>query len=112
MGTPHRGSEVASWASMVQQIAKTVMLSQSFRRELLKNLKYNSEILGNISRQFVPHTVSFPIRTFYEQEITPPLTTLVWTYLSNLCSVLITTILIYLLSFLTDCYAGVCGYEY
>lgn len=80
MGTPHRGSGLATWAAIFQQIANTAMLSQSFRGELLKNLAYNSEILQTISRQFVQRSVKFPIRTFYEQEVTPPLTGLVRTY--------------------------------
>lgn len=83
MGTPHRGSEVASWTVVIERLAKTAMLSQAFRRELLKNLKYNSEILRTISSQFVQISATFPIRTFYEQEIIPPLSSLVRTSLPN-----------------------------
>lgn len=77
MGTPHRGSDVASWAGTFSRVANAVSRSRSFRTDLLKNLECNSDALRAISRQFVQRAAQFEIKTFIERQISPPLSTLV-----------------------------------
>jgi triacylglycerol esterase/lipase EstA (alpha/beta hydrolase family) len=74
MGTPHRGSDVASWASTVSSIA---MLGRGVRRDLLNSLKQDSGVLSDISSQFIHRTVGLSILTFTEQQVEAPLRTLV-----------------------------------
>jgi hypothetical protein len=77
MGTPHRGSSLASFALLAANLINTASFSRTLRKDLLKNLEEKSEALMEISRQFVHRTPSLKIISFIEQEVEPPLTTLV-----------------------------------
>lgn len=69
MGTPHRGSEIAYWTSFLADILYVAQLSSDTNKNLLNDLKRNSEALSNISQQFVQHGASLQIRTFYERQL-------------------------------------------
>ncbi|TLS25043.1 hypothetical protein PpBr36_07291 [Pyricularia pennisetigena] len=77
MGTPHRGSDLASWGLVLTSLINTASLGTGLNKELLKTLKANSEMLAGISSQFVHRATPLKIRTFTEQQVERPLTTLV-----------------------------------
>lgn len=77
MGTPHRGSDLASWGLILTSLVNTATLGTGINKELLKTLKADSDMLAGISRQFVHRATCLKIRTFTEQQVERPLTTLV-----------------------------------
>lgn len=77
MGTPHRGSDLASWGLMATNLVNAASLGMGINKELLKTLKADSEMLAGISTQFVHRATPLKIRTFTEQQVERPLTTLV-----------------------------------
>lgn len=68
MATPHRGSSVASWAQIAAVIVRSAQLGLNTNLELLRVLRRDSEILMDISSQFVERAANLQIRTFYETE--------------------------------------------
>ncbi|KXS98970.1 hypothetical protein AC578_4979 [Pseudocercospora eumusae] len=66
-GTPHRGSEIASWSTIFSNLASLTTAGQ-IRSDLLKNLESSSSTLRDISTQFVSRATGLQIVTFYEQE--------------------------------------------
>ncbi|KAF7198642.1 Protein SERAC1 [Pseudocercospora fuligena] len=66
-GTPHRGSEIASWSTIFSNLASLTTAGQ-IRSDLLKNLESSSITLRDISTQFVARAAGLQIVTFYEQE--------------------------------------------
>jgi hypothetical protein len=77
MGTPHRGSELIPWTMLLSNLTNVASIGQGIRKDLLRNLKRESNMLMDISRQFVHRATSLKIMTFVEQHIERPLTTLV-----------------------------------
>ncbi|RPA89570.1 hypothetical protein L873DRAFT_1754902 [Choiromyces venosus 120613-1] len=78
MGTPHRGSTIADWTTMLVSIVDSMLVvGTSMRSDLLKNLQTNSDALQQITNSFISRTSGLQIVTFYEQEITTPLKSLV-----------------------------------
>src|SRR5690349_16006378 len=77
MGTPHRGTDLASWAGLFSNIVNAVSFGQTVRTDLLRDLDRRSATLMEISRQFVQRSVPLQIMSFTEQEIERPLTNLV-----------------------------------
>jgi hypothetical protein len=77
MGTPHRGSELIPWTMLLSNLTNIATIGQGIRKDLLRNLKTESNMLMDISRQFVHRATSLKIMTFIEQQIERPLTTLV-----------------------------------
>lgn len=84
MGTPHRGSELIPWTMVLSNLINVATIGQGIRKGLLSNLKIQSEMLMDISRQFVPRTTPLKIMTFIEQQIERPLTSLVDPYLPSI----------------------------
>jgi hypothetical protein len=77
MGTPHRGSELIPWTMLLSNLINLASIGQGMRKDLLRNLRTESNMLMDISRQFLHRTTSLKIMTFIEQQIERPLTTLV-----------------------------------
>jgi hypothetical protein len=77
MGTPHRGSELVSWAILLSNLIGIATLGQGIRKELVRSLDKDSDMLTDISSQFVQRSKGLKIMSFIEQLIERPLTTLV-----------------------------------
>jgi hypothetical protein len=84
MGTPHRGSELVPWTFLLSNIVNLATLGYGVRNDLLRELHPKSDILRDISRQFVHRTASLKIVTFIEQQVEGPLKTLVCPYFATL----------------------------
>ncbi|KAI5459563.1 hypothetical protein BGZ63DRAFT_254666 [Mariannaea sp. PMI_226] len=77
MGTPHRGSDLIPWSLMLANVINHVPLRKKMHKALLRNLNSNSDMLMEISRQFLHRSSGLKIMTFTEQLIEPPLQSLV-----------------------------------
>ena len=66
LGTPHRGTDAASWGNFAAQVLKAVQMGTATNPSLLADLERNSETLGQISRQFVERGSTLVMKTFYE----------------------------------------------
>ncbi|PNP78957.1 hypothetical protein FNYG_07822 [Fusarium nygamai] len=70
LGTPHRGSDVAFWGSLLAKLADVVTLG-SIRTQVLEDLKRKSGMLGAICSQFVERSESLHrIFSIYERQRT------------------------------------------
>ncbi|KAF5566225.1 ankyrin repeat [Fusarium phyllophilum] len=70
LGTPHRGSDVAFWGSLLAKLADVVTLG-SIRTQVLEDLKRKSDMLGAICSQFVERSESLHrIFSVYERQRT------------------------------------------
>lgn len=67
-GTPHRGSSLAHWASMLSGILKTCLLGTSTNFQLTKSLERKSKTLEGISKSFIERGKDMQIYSFYETE--------------------------------------------
>jgi hypothetical protein len=67
-GTPHRGSDVAYWASFVTTLLKYGQLGFGTNSTYIAALQRNSQTFKDISEQFTEQAVELKIRTFYETE--------------------------------------------
>ncbi|KAH7069381.1 Alpha/Beta hydrolase protein [Paraphoma chrysanthemicola] len=65
-GTPHRGADLAFWGDIIAKIAKTVFLNP--KRELIKDLKTNSQPLVQVSEDFRPIADKYKIVSFFEED--------------------------------------------
>lgn len=83
MGTPHRGSRLASWATILANVTNSLTLGQGVRNDLLRELRRNSDLLKDVSRQFVHRAAPLKIWTFVEQRLERPLTVLVCSILAQ-----------------------------
>lgn len=79
MGTPHRGSDLIPWSLMLVNIINHVPFKNKIQKALLRNLDSNSDMLTEISRQFLHRSSGLKIMSFTEQLIEPPLQSLVVT---------------------------------
>lgn len=68
LGTPHQGSEVADYASVLASITHAV--TGKIRSDALKILKRKSPILQELTQQFRHDSGNFKILSFYEQRKT------------------------------------------
>ncbi|KAK0702415.1 Alpha/Beta hydrolase protein [Lasiosphaeris hirsuta] len=68
-GTPHRGSESASWATIINKISSAVLYRVDSR--LVATLQSDSKDLLAISEAFRDLAKDYAIVTFYEQHIHP-----------------------------------------
>lgn len=66
LGVPHRGADIAYWASLPANIIKYGSLGFRGSTDFLKSLERNSECWRIISKQFVERGESLKIRTFFE----------------------------------------------
>ena len=65
LGTPHRGSNLASWASILVSISKVAFLNP--RADLLDDLKKNCKTLKDISEDFTKIVGEYIVKSFYEE---------------------------------------------
>jgi hypothetical protein len=65
MGTPHRGSNLANWGSMLAGMAKVMFLSP--KKQLLDDLKASSKTLSDTSEDLVSIVSRYSIKSFYEE---------------------------------------------
>jgi hypothetical protein len=68
LGVPHRGSDVAYWATFAANILKFGQLGLRTNPAYVKALQRNSPTFANISTQFIERAAPLSIRTFYETE--------------------------------------------
>lgn len=66
LGVPHRGADIAYWASLPANIIKYGSLGFRGSTDFLNSLEKNSESWRTISKQFVERAESLQIRTFFE----------------------------------------------
>ncbi|CAH0048541.1 unnamed protein product [Clonostachys solani] len=76
LGTPHRGSDIATWAKMLGKISN-LFVSDSVRIGLIKDLEPQSQVLKDIEDQFLQRTIGLRIFTFYERVKTKHIKSLV-----------------------------------
>ena len=76
MGTPHRGSDAANWSKILGRLANIPMLG-SIRTDLLEDIRPKSELLMNISSDFVERGAGLSIFSIYERKFIPGLLNLV-----------------------------------
>ena len=81
MGTPHRGSELATLAKSLGNIINAAFLSKQVRSDLLDNLKKSSSTLAEVSKSCVYRLASIRIVSFYEQNYLEPFGRLVRSFL-------------------------------
>lgn len=68
LATPHRGSNAASWASTMSNIA--IAAFPGIQTGLLKSLETDSAVLGDINDNFRHLAADFQIVSFYELKST------------------------------------------
>lgn len=76
-GTPHRGSDLASWDLMAVSLLQASTLGYIANSKLSKDLKIKSRTLKRISESFAHRGAKFGIRSFYETQSMPGLNCLV-----------------------------------
>jgi hypothetical protein len=69
LGTPHRGSDVAWWASFPAKLLKALQLGTGTNTGYLRALARNSEEFSHISQQWVERSRILVIRTFFETDM-------------------------------------------
>lgn len=79
LGTPHRGSDLASWGILLSNLVSVTSIGKNIRKELLRTLSKDSDTLAEISKQFLQRAKFLKIMSFIEQQVESPLTTLVTT---------------------------------
>jgi hypothetical protein len=65
---PHRGSDIAYWASFAASLLNTVQLGFGTHKTFVKDLTRNSATFAHIAQQFVERAAPLQIRTFYETD--------------------------------------------
>ncbi|MCJ1286213.1 hypothetical protein MMC26_005558 [Xylographa opegraphella] len=71
LGTPHKGSDVASWGSFLEWLCRAVPKKAiDTSDQLIEALKSNSETLQNIDRQFAQLIENFHLFFFHEAKPT------------------------------------------
>jgi hypothetical protein len=68
LGVPHRGSDVAYWATFAANVLQLSQLGLRTNPAYVKALQRNSPTFANISTQFIERAAPLSIRTFYETE--------------------------------------------
>ncbi|KAJ6788410.1 hypothetical protein PWT90_04691 [Aphanocladium album] len=71
--TPHRGSDLAYWDSLVGRLISAATLSYTKNAHLSRTLRVDSDRLKHISDAFAYRGWTFQIRSFYETEFMPGL---------------------------------------
>jgi hypothetical protein len=69
LSTPHRGSDVAWWASFPAKLLKAAQLGTGTNTAHLKALTKRSEEFSCISQQWVERSQNLVIRTFFETDM-------------------------------------------
>lgn len=68
LGTPHRGSDVAWWATFPANLLKALQLGSGTNTAYLDALVKNSAEFSLTSQQWVERSAGLKIRTFFETE--------------------------------------------
>jgi hypothetical protein len=68
LGVPHRGADVAYWATFAANILQFGQLGFGTHPVYVKALQRNSPTFANISTQFIERASPLLIRTFFETE--------------------------------------------
>lgn len=68
LGTPHRGSDAAYWATYAANTLKILQLGRGTNNLFVSALQKNSTEFANISQQWIERAAPLKIRTFYETE--------------------------------------------
>jgi hypothetical protein len=68
LGTPHRGSDAAYWATYAANVLKVLQLGRGTNTFFVSALQRNSTEFANISQQWIERAAPLRIRTFYETE--------------------------------------------
>lgn len=68
MAVPHRGADIAFWASFAARLLRNAQLGFAGNPSYVKALQRNSRECADISRQFVGRSSKLTIRTFFETE--------------------------------------------
>lgn len=70
LGTPHNGSDLAKWGTLLQNICSAVLPKKFFDTspQLIEALKSNNETLQNINRLFIPIIDRFHVYMFHESK--------------------------------------------
>ncbi|KAK0742671.1 hypothetical protein B0T18DRAFT_301009, partial [Schizothecium vesticola] len=66
MGTPHRGSSLADWGSILTGVGKVMFLSP--KKEFLDNLKSNNNAFLNSSEDLFKIVDRYSIKSFYKED--------------------------------------------
>ncbi|KAK7976295.1 hypothetical protein PG989_014758 [Apiospora arundinis] len=77
LGTPHRGSKAADLGAVIGTIINICSLSTPIRTDLLRNLKYDSAALQQLTTSVRQRLADIEVVTFYETAPTPGLGRLV-----------------------------------
>lgn len=67
-GTPHRGSDMAKWASILGAVVKAGSMSSSTNTGIPKDLVPGSRVLQTISRSFIERSRQLKIYSFFETQ--------------------------------------------
>jgi hypothetical protein len=67
-GVPHRGADLAYWATFASMILQTMQLGLGTNPNFVTDLQRNSRTFSDISKQFIERGDKLKIRTFYETE--------------------------------------------
>lgn len=70
LGTPHRGSDLASLAETVAKIASVAFGKRRIQTQLLKTLRENSQQLQDLAEEFTELHSLYKIVTCFEQKKT------------------------------------------
>lgn len=92
-GVPHRGSDLAYWASFATRLVEYGVLGFRGNHSYVSALQKNSQPFKDISSQFIERAAPLNIRTFYETERMG--NQLVWSSCVTLCA--------YSIDDVTDC---------
>lgn len=68
MGTPHRGSDKASWARMIEHIAKVALKNPN--HSLVQTLGRESDVLENLRGEFTSVSNKLTLVSFFEDTLT------------------------------------------
>lgn len=78
MACPHRNSKLASWELLFANLVNATGVEMDLRESLLRHANWDSNMLGEISKQFTQNADKLKLMSFIEQQVEPPLTTLVF----------------------------------
>lgn len=78
LGTPHKGSDLASLGRIVGTIINSLTITKpAVKRDLLDQLKYDARELHDLSLSVRNRLQDMTVVTFYETKPLPPLSSLV-----------------------------------
>jgi hypothetical protein len=73
LGTPHRGSSIASLGALVGRIINVFLVAKSIRTDHLRYLEYESKALQDLTDSACNRLANIKIVSFYETKPEPAL---------------------------------------